>query len=285
MALVVFVAKFRAGGEPGEEAVLVGAGDIARCDGEGDEATARLLDNIPGTVFTLGDNAYQRGSRSDFEECYDSSWGQYKARTKPAVGNHEYATSGAEGYFEYFGARAGDRERGYYSYNLAAWHVVVLNSNCSELEDGCVPGSAQEKWLRADLKKHRSACTLGYFHHPRFSSGEEYGDHLSVRPFWRALYDYNADVVLSAHEHNYERFAPQTPDGEPAPQRGIRQFVVGTGGAEQYGFDEAKANSEVRRSGIPGVLKLTLRPESYDWEFVPVKGDAFRDSGSDGCVS
>lgn len=264
--------------------VLVGAGDIARCDGEGDEATARLLEDIPGTVFTLGDNAYQKGSRSDFAECYDPSWGRHKDRTRPAVGNHEYATPGAEAHFDYFGDAAGNPERGYYSYDLGAWHIVVLNSNCSEVEGGCTPGSPQERWLRADLKASESECTLAYFHHPRFSSGEEYGDHLSVRPFWRALYDHGADVVLSAHEHSYERFAPQTPDGEPDSSRGIRQFVVGTGGGQLYGFDEARPNSQARNSDTLGVLKLTLRPGRYEWEFVPVEGGSFRDSGTGRCV-
>lgn len=286
VALVGLVVIFRASGEPREErAVLVGAGDIARCDDDGDEATGRLLEGIPGTVFTLGDNAYQRGSVNDFERCYDPSWGKHRARTRPAPGNHEYATPGAAGYFGYFGPSAGDRGKGYYSYDLGAWHVVVLNSNCSEVEGGCAQGSPQEKWLRVDLERSRSGCTLAYFHHPRFSSGKEHGGHLSVKPFWRALYDHEADVVLSAHEHNYERFAPQTPGGEPDPTRGIRQFVVGTGGAELYGFGEADPNSQVRNARALGLLKMTLRPQGYSWEFVPVAGETFRDAGTDGCVS
>lgn len=262
----------------------MGAGDIARCEDSGDEATAKLLDGIPGTVFTLGDSAYQRGTPSEFEDCYGTSWGRHKARTKPAVGNHEYATSGAEGHFGYFGESAGDPSKGYYSYDRGAWHVVVLNSNCRRV-GGCGPGSRQEEWLRSDLEADNSACTLAYFHHPRFSSGEEYGDHQSVRPFWKALYEDRADVVLSAHEHSYERFAPQDPQGKSDPENGIRQFVVGTGGGELYGFGRARPNSEVRGAGSLGVLKLTLREAGYDWAFVPIAGADFRDSGSDRCVS
>ena len=267
-----------------KEAVLVGAGDIARCEEPGDEATAKLIEDIPGTVFTLGDNAYQRATKSDFENCYEPSWGKFKERTKPAAGNHEYAMPEAGPYFDYFGDVAGEPGKGYYSYDRGAWHIIVLNSNCAEVEGGCMPGSPQEQWLRADLEANRSACTLAYFHHPRFASGEEHGDQLSSRPFWRALYDHGADVVLSAHEHNYERFAPQTPDGELDESGGIRQFVVGTGGGQLYGFDEPRPNSQVRKSGIYGVLKLTLLPESYDWEFVPVEGKASVDAGSDRCV-
>ena len=253
---------------------MVGAGDIARCEEPHDEATARLVEDIPGTVFTLGDNAYQRATRSDFENCYDPSWGQFKDRTRPAAGNHEYAMPEAGPYFDYFGAAAGEPGKGYYSYDLGSWHIVVLNSNCAEVEGGCMPDSPQERWLRADLEANRSACTLAYFHHPRFASGEEHGDQLSSRPFWRALYDHGADVVLSAHEHNYERFAPQTPDGELDKSGGIRQFVVGTGGGQLYGFDEPRPNSQVRQGDTHGVLKLTLLPESYDWEFVPVERGA-----------
>ena len=267
------------------KAILVGAGDIARCEEPHDEATADLIEDIPGTVFTLGDNAYQRATKSDFEECYDPTWGKFKKRTKPAAGNHEYAMPGAEPYFDYFGDAAGDPEKGYYSYNRGAWHIVVLNSNCSEVEGGCMPGSPQEQWLRKDLEANRSACTLAYFHHPRFASGEEHGNQLSARPFWRALYDHGADVVLSAHEHNYERFARQTPDGKLDETNGIRQFVVGTGGGQLYGFDEPRPNSQVRQANTYGILKLTLRPGAYDWEFVPVEEGVSVDAGTDRCVS
>lgn len=276
--------KFRTGEalQKNKGVVLVGAGDIARCNEKGDEATARLLDNVPGTVFTLGDNAYERATSSDFAKCYDPSWGRHKARTRPATGNHEYATPGAGAYFDYFGAAAGDPHKGYYSYNRGAWHIIVLNSNCRQV-GGCEPGSPQERWLRADLKANRRTCTLAYFHTSRFSSGK-YGDSLTVRPFWKALYDYRADVVVSAHEHDYERFAPQTPHGKLDRSRGIRQFVVGTGGGKLRPFDEIKLNSRARNANTWGVLKLTLYPESYSWKFVPVAGKTFTDSGSDRCV-
>lgn len=277
--------KFRTGetSQENNRVVLVGAGDIARCDEKGDEATARLLGDIPGTIFTLGDNAYEYATRSDFAKCYAPSWGRYKARTMPAAGNHEYATPGAGPYFDYFGAVAGDPDKGYYSYNRGAWHIIVLNSNCQEV-GGCEPGSLQEKWLRADLKANRSECTLAYFHTPRYSSGSEHGSSLAVRPFWKALYDYRADVVLSAHDHDYERFAPQTPHGKLDHSRGIRQFVVGTGGGKLEPFGAVEPNSQVRNANTWGVLKLTLYPKSYSWKFVPVAGKTFTDSGSDRCV-
>lgn len=272
----------RGGGE--KPAVLVGAGDIARCDGEDDEATARIIEDVPGTVFTLGDNAYEEATEKEFAECYDPSWGRFKDRTRPAVGNHEYAFPGAEGHFSYFGEAAGEPGRGYYSYRAGDWKVIVLNSNCSEVEGGCMADSPQDEWLRAELESSDAACTLAYFHHPRYSSGEEYGDDLGVRPFWKALYEHGADVVMSAHEHSYERFAPQDPFGNADPE-GIRQFVVGTGGGLLYGFDEPRPNSEVRKSGVHGVLKLTLHESSYDWEFLPVEGETFEDSGTGRCVA
>jgi hypothetical protein len=271
-------------GLTGEEAqavgdpVLVGAGDIASCQGSGDEATAELLDGITGTVFALGDNVYNSGTPSEFSNCYGPSWGRHKARTRPAVGNHEYYTPGASGYFGYFGAKAGDPKKGYYSYDRGSWHVVVLNSNCSEVS--CAAGSPQERWLENDLAAHPNRCTLAYFHHPRFSSS---GDNPSVAPFWNDLYAAGAEVVLNGHTHNYERFAPQRPDGTRARGRGIREFVVGTGGVGHAAFGAIRPNSQVRNADTYGVLKLTLHQGSYDWKFVPVAGKTFTDSGTKSC--
>jgi hypothetical protein len=266
--------KARAAGDP----VLVGAGDIASCESQGDEATAKLLDNIRGTVFAVGDTAYPDGTAAQFADCYGPSWGVHKDRTRPAVGNHEYNTPDATGYFNYFGARAGDPARGYYSYDRGTWHVVVLNSNCWEVP--CAAGSAQERWLEDDLAANRSRCTLAYFHHPRFSSS---GNNLSVAPFWNELYEAGAEVVLNGHTHNYERFAPQRPDGTRDGERGIREFVVGTGGVSLNTFGTVKPNSQVRNSNTYGVLKLRLHPGSYDWKFVPVAGKTFTDSGTKRC--
>ena len=261
-------------------AILVGAGDIASCTRNGHEETADLLDGISGTVATFGDNAYESGTSAEFDNCYDSSWGRHKARTKPIPGNHEYETQGASGYFEYFGEAAGDPEEGYYSYELGSWHVVALNSNCEEV-GGCARGSAQERWLQEDLEAHPNACTAAYFHHPRFSSS--YGSDSAVRPFWEALYEADAEVVLSGHAHNYERFAPQTPSGQADPAQGIRELVVGTGGAELITFESVQDNSEKRISDSYGVIKLTLRPEGYDWQFVTAPGGTVADSGSGSC--
>jgi len=266
---------------PGPDPVLVGAGDIADCTSTDDEATAALLDGIPGTVITLGDNAYESGTDAEFANCYDPSWGRHKARTRPSVGNHDYLTISASGYFGYFGVAAGDPTQGYYSYNLGAWHIIVINSNCSSV-GGCGAGSPQEQWLRADLAAHPAACTLAYWHHPRFSSGE-HGNHISMRAIWQVLYEADADLVLNGHDHDYERFAPQDPNGVADPARGLREFVVGTGGKNHYAIVTPVANSEVRNDDTFGVLKLTLRPTSYDWAFVPEAGKTFTDSGSGTC--
>lgn len=267
--------------------ILVGAGDIAACDTDDDEATALLLDaifaaNPDGAAFTAGDNAYTNGTASDFANCYDPTWGRHRERTHPSPGNHDYQTRGATGYYGYFGAAAGDPTKGYYSYDLGTWHVVVINSQCSNI-GGCRKGSAQEQWLRADLAAHPTTCTLAYWHHPRFSSGSNHGSQSFMRPIWQALYDYGADVVISAHEHLYERFAPQTPSGAADPAKGIRQFVVGTGGRSLYPFGTPIANSEARNNTTYGVLQLTLRETDYDWEFVPVAGGDFTDFGTGSC--
>jgi hypothetical protein len=258
-------------------AVIVAAGDISMCSMDGDEATASLLDQMGGTVLALGDNVYERGTLEEFNSCYHPTWGRHKDRTRPVPGNHEYETSDAEGYFAYFGAAAGDPARGYYSFDVGAWHIIALNSNLSMRA-----GSTQLTWLKADLSANSKPCTLAYWHHPLFSSGVL--AHSETRPAWQALYDAGAEIVLVGHEHNYERFAPQTPDGEFDAARGIRQFTVGTGGAGLHGFKNTPApNSEVRDRNTYGVIKLTLQADHYAWEFVPVAGSTFGDSGSGSC--
>ena len=262
---------------PGGSVIFVGAGDIGDCGRDGKEQTARLLDNIPGTVYTTGDNAYPDGTDADFANCYDASWGRHKARTMPTPGNHDYHTSGATGYFKYYGTNAGPAGRGYYSFDLGEWHIISLNSNVSMTST-----SAQVTWLKADLAANPKKCTLAYWHHPRFSSGD-HGNNSSTQPLYQALYDANADVILTGHDHSYERFAPQTATGVADPARGIRQFVVGTGGRSFYAFGTIEPNSEVRDTGTWGVLKLTLYADRYDWEFIPVAGKTFNDKGTGMC--
>jgi 3',5'-cyclic AMP phosphodiesterase CpdA len=261
--------------------VLVGAGDIASCKEDGDSQTAALLDRIEGTVFTLGDNVYPSGTPEQFAECYEPTWGRHKARTRPVPGNHDYRTSGAAGYFGYFGAAAGDPATGNYSYDLGTWHIIVLNSNCGDI-GGCGPGSRQERWLIEDLAAHPAPCTAAMWHHPRYSSAE-HGDDRHLGPFWKVLYQAGVEIVLSGHDHTYERFAPQDDRGRPDPGHGIRQFVVGTGGKSHYAFETIERDSEVHNNTTFGVLKLTLHPASYDWEFVPVAGGTFTDKGSGTC--
>ena len=269
-------------GPPSGE-VIVAAGDIADCASEGDEATARLVGGIEGTVLTLGDNAYPDGTAQDFEECYEPSWGQFKERTRPAPGNHEYETGGSSAYFDYFGDAAGDPDKGYYSYELGGWHFVALNSNCGEVLR-CGPGSPQGRWLEEDLAANDDkACTLAYFHHPLFTSGSYRPGIERVERLWEILYDAGVDVVLNGHDHNYQRFAPQDPQGRADPEDGIREFVVGTGGRSNYQISQPIANTEVYNDDTYGVLELTLNPKSYDWEFVPVEGESFTDSGVARC--
>ncbi|HKQ58858.1 MAG TPA: metallophosphoesterase [Candidatus Eisenbacteria bacterium] len=261
---------------PGTTVVLVGAGDIAN-GSSGAEATARLLDNIAGTVFTAGDNAYPDGTDSDFSIYYQPTWGRHRARTRPSPGNHDYHTSGATGYYNYFGANAGPAGRGYYSYDIGDWHVISLNSNVS-----MSAGSAQEQWLRADLSANSKDCIIAYYHHPRFSSGT-HGSSTASQPLWQALYEAGAEIVVVGHDHNYQRFAPQTPGGQADPARGIRQFVAGMGGAGHYNFSSPIANTEAYNNDTYGVLKLTLGPGTYSWQFIPVAGGTYTDSGSGTC--
>jgi acid phosphatase type 7 len=270
-------------GPPPSGEVIVAAGDIADCTSDGDEATARLVSGMEGTVLTLGDNAYPDGTAQDFEECYEPSWGQFKERTRPAPGNHEYESGGASAYFDYFGDAAGDPDKGYYSYDLGGWHFVALNSNCGE-ELRCGPGSPQGRWLEKDLAaSDEEACTLAYFHHPLFTSGSYRPGIKRVERLWEILYAGGVDVVLNGHDHNYQRFAPQDPQGRADPEDGIREFVVGTGGRSNYQISQPIANTEVYNDDTFGVLELTLHPKSYDWKFVPVAGDTFTDSGVARC--
>jgi len=271
-----------------ETVTLVGAGDIASCkDPEGARATAALIDKIPGTVFAAGDLAYEKGSSADFQNCYGPSWGRFKDRTRPALGNHEYALPGpATAYFQYWGAQAGPVGKGYYSLNLGAWHIIALNTNCTaEGVGGCASGSPEETWLKEDLAAHPNVCILAYGHHALFSSGifKSHAVHPELKALWQDLYAAHADLILAGHEHSYERFAPQDPDGHSDPQNGIREIVVGTGGRSHDLLGIPLPNSELRDWSTYGVLKLTLAPGSYTWEFIPAGGASFHDSGSGIC--
>jgi PKD repeat protein len=257
--------------------VFVGAGDIADCS-PGAQTTAAIIAQYPtAAVFTLGDNAYENGSPSNYSQCYDPTWGTFKDRTRPAPGNHDYNTSGAAGYFGYFGASAGPAGRGYYSYDLGGWHIISLDS-----EIGIDAASAQATWLKQDLADHPVACTLAYWHKPLFTSGSNHGPEVPMRTLFTILYDAGADIVLSGHNHQYERFAPQRPDGTLDDSKGIREFVAGTGGAGLYSFGTPQPNSVVRYQGY-GVLKLTLGTTNYAWEFLPIAGSSFTDSGAGDC--
>lgn len=268
------------GPSPSGDPVLVGAGDIAVCGLDGDLATADLIDGIPGTVFTAGDNAYENGSAAEFRACYEPTWGRFLARTRPAPGNHDHNTPDLAGYHGYYGAAAAPNGTSWYSFDLGTWHVVVLDSSC-DVVDGCGPGSAQGTWLTADLAASAADCTLAIWHHPRFSSGF-HGNAREVAPFWRALYDANADVIVNGHDHDYERFAPQDPAGKVDPSRGLREFVVGTGGAALRDFVDIKRNSVVRASGAHGIIRFVLRPAGYEWRFISTTGE-FSDIGSGTC--
>jgi acid phosphatase type 7 len=291
------------------QATLVGTGDIASCSHNRDFQTAKLVNstlataNAPVTVFNLGDNAYPDGTAAQFRDCYDPTWGGSHLgaraditkkvvnpliydRTRPVVGNHEYHTPDASAYFVYFGAKAGNRTKGYYSYDLGDWHFVVLNSNCDQV--GCGWFSTQGSWLRADLANNPASCTVASFHHPLYTSST--ADTSTVRPFWDMLYNAGVDVILSGHAHYYERFAPQRPNGSSDPTYGIREFVVGTGGAAPSNpmrFPRA-ANSVIDSEKEPGktaygVLKLGIYTNSYAWKFLPIDGETFTDSGTGQC--
>ena len=284
--------------------VIAAAGDIA-CDpgnghfkdGNGGENACRqkytsdlMVSAHLSAVLVLGDDQYECGSYEAHMLSYDPSWGRLKAITHPAIGNHEELTSGgtgcssenagAAGYYKYFGAAAGDPKHSYYSFDIGTWHLIALDSNCSSAI-GCNMTSPQGRWLQADLLAHKNQCTLAYWHIPLFSSGGRAKS--STKPLWQLLYNNNADLILEAHDHIYERFAPQTPDGVLDPIHGIRSFIVGTGGADHTQIATVAANSEVRNINTYGVLMLTLHPDSYEWKFVPEAGKTFTDSGTGVC--
>jgi hypothetical protein len=265
---------------PAGAVTLVGAGDIAGCSSSGDEATKLLLDGIAGTVFTAGDNVYDNGTSTEFANCYDPTWGQHKARTRPTPGNHDYNTAGAAAYYAYFGAAAGDPSKGYYAYDLGAWRIYVLNSNCSFVS--CGAGSTQEQWLRGDLAANPRTCVAAMWHHPRFSDGT-HGNSTSVQALWQALYDANADLVINGHDHDYQRWAPQTATGTVDAARGIVEFVVGTGGISHYAFATTSANRVAGNDTAYGVLRLDLSATGYAFRFVPIAGQSYADSGSGTC--
>jgi chitodextrinase len=294
------VATTAAAGDP----VIAAAGDIA-CDptnshyfgGAGDSNTCNqratsdmLVNGAYAAVLPLGDNQYYCGGLSAFTQSYGPSWGRVKASTHPVVGNHEYLTSGgtgcdpsnagASGYFNYFGSAAGQKGQGYYSYDVGTWHLIALNSNCGDA-GGCGSGTPQYSWLSADLAAHQNTCTLAYWHIPLFSSGGRAAS--NMRSIWTLLYNNNADLVLEGHDHIYERFAPQTSAGALDNVRGIRSFIVGTGGANHTSIATVAANSQVRDASTFGILQLTLHPTSYDWKFLPVPGKTFTDSGTGAC--
>jgi hypothetical protein len=256
--------------------VLVGAGDIGMCGSTGPESTARLLDGVDGIVFTAGDNAYMHGSTEQFRDCYEPTWGRHRGRTRPVPGNHEYESAGAAAYYAYYGANAGPAGFGYYSYNAGQWHVIGLNSSIPMGQ-----GSSQLEWLRQDLAETKAQCVAAIWHHPLFSAGAN-PTVSETQSLWRALYDAGADVIINAHDHMYQRFAPQNPDGVADSRRGIREFVVGTGGAELTMFTRPRANLETTITGSFGLLKLTLQPNSYSWQFLNASGSA-TDFGSDVC--
>jgi 3',5'-cyclic AMP phosphodiesterase CpdA len=284
LAVALITASGLAAGQnqpsPGsDDVVFVGAGDIANCDLIGGaQATATLLDGIAGTVFTLGDHAYQEGTDNEFRRCYEPTWGRHKARTRPTPGNHDYRTNRGRPYFQYFGAAAGADDRGYYSFDLGSWHIISLNSSLPRT----VP--AQIKWLREDLAAHPVDCVLAYWHIPLFSSGPHTPEP-TMREIWSILYKAGADVVLNGHDHIYERFAPQDDKGKLDAEHGVRQFIAGTGGGGVYKMGKVAPNSEVRDNTTYGVLKLTLSPGKYAWEFVPIPGGRFKDAGAASCVA
>lgn len=267
------------------------AGDIADCRktpaaDSGAARTAALIGagiaaDPTAMVLALGDTTYPVGLPAEFADCYAPTWGQFKSRTLPAPGNHEYYTTGAPGYFGYFGAAAGPAQRGYYSTEVGTWHVISLNSNLK-----APAADAQLAWLADDLatlrRRDSSACVLAFWHHPLYSSGG-HSNNPHMRAIWEALMAARADLVLAAHDHDYERFAPQDAAGNADPAGGIRSFVVGNGGARLTPFTATKANSQAQDNSVHGVIKLVLKARGYEWAFLPVDGSAPRDAGHAGC--
>ena len=265
--------------DPDSSAFNGGTGTITECHQLG--VSDAILAGGYDAVLPLGDVQYDSGTAADFAASYQPSWGRLKAITHPAVGNHEYGSPGAAPYFQYFGGAAGSPDKGYYSYDLGSWHLIVVNSNCAQI-GGCSSGSPQEVWLRADLAAHPVQCTLAYWHHPRFSSGQN-GDAESLDTIWGDLYAAGADVVLNGHDHDYERFAPQNAAGQRDDVAGVREFVVGTGGKNHMSFKAIKPNSELHDTSSFGFLELTLSAGSYAWRFVSDPPGGLADSGSGAC--
>ena len=276
-----------AGIDAGAEVVTIAAaGDISPNALADQQKTSDLVvDAGYDAVLVLGDNQYPSGEIAEYRKYFHPTWGRVKDKIFPVPGNHEYLLgSTAPGYFSYFGARAGDPAKGYYSFDLGQWHIIALNSNDGRcLAVPCGPASEQLTWLKDDLAANKKKCTLAFWHHPRFNSGSRHGNNAEVSAFWDALYAADADVVLNGHEHVYERFDPQTPDAGADAARGIREFLVGTGGVGFYDFALPQPNSALREAATFGVLKLTLKPDSYDWEFVAVQPSTFTDKGSANC--
>jgi len=266
-----------------EPHLLIGAGDIAFC-GEyeiGDDATAAIIERYPqAVVFTAGDNVQHEGMPDEYLNCFNPTWGRFKNRIKPSPGNHDYATNDGAAYYEYFGEAAGPPGLGYYSYDLGSWHIVALNSNCGKVD--CSPDSDQVQWLRQDLANSDKQCTLLYWHHPRWSSAAERGGDGNVHSFVTVANEYGAEIIVSGHNHQYERFAPMDTSGNFA-REGIRQFVTGTSNIHRYGFGSIHPNSETRDSETLGVLLFRLFPGYYEWEFIPIPGGTYYDSGTDVC--
>lgn len=265
-----------------ESIQLIGAGDIAYCGPAdlGDEATADILERFPSAVvFTAGDNVSGEGRLVEYKNCFGPTWGRFLEHLHPSPGNHDFMANTGAAYYEYFGGAAGQPGQGYYSYDLGDWHIVSLNSNCDAI--ACGPNSAQAAWLRKDLAANEKQCKLLYWHHPRYSSGIS-GNYGPVSFFWRIALEHGADVVISGHDHGYERFAPQDGDGNADPD-GIRQFVVGTGGSELRDFGQIKPNSEIRDNSTYGLILFKLYPGKYEWEFIPVEGGSFSDRGAGQC--
>ncbi|MDX6646140.1 MAG: hypothetical protein QOK40_1867 [Miltoncostaeaceae bacterium] len=281
---------------PPADPVVAAAGDIA-CDSSARDfmagagsptacqmrATSDLILGMPdlAAVLALGDLQYDSGSDTQFTASFDPTWGRFKPLIRPAIGNHEYGTRDQAGYYQYFGPVAGTPLEGWYSFDVGAWHLIALNSNCPGV-GRCEVGSAQEAWLRADLAAHPNPCTLAFYHHPRFSSGQHLGA-ANTDAFWRDLHAAGVELVLTGHDHDYERFAPQTPDQVADPAGGIREFVVGTGGKDNAPMRTVQPNSEVQNADTFGVLSLTLHPTGYDWQFLPQPGKTFTDLGSGTC--
>lgn len=264
--------------------VLIGAGDIAECANQNDKITAGLLEQFPGTtIFTAGDNSDDLDPANAYKNCFDPTWGRFKDRIHPAVGNHDYDDDDSSAaYFKYFGAAAGVPGKGWYSYDLGSWHIVVLNSECEDV-GGCQAGSPQEQWLKADLAAHPTRCSIAIWHRPRFSAA--YAEGLPfVEDFWKDLYNAGAELIINGHYHYYERYAPMDPEGKLDNAKGIREIISGTGGAHlETRARTCNGNCQVFDQTTHGLLKLTLHPDSYDWQFIPEPGKTLADSGSTEC--